>query len=865
MRINKIAFFVLFLVCTGLNLHLRLFPVYFPQLKEKAKINVEHAILDEISGEVNEKFPDYNPLIKTKIIKELFKESKKDKAGFKEKVIQEYRSLKDKYQDKAGQTYLLEFDPYSWMRFTRFVLKNGYPGNEIRDGIVYDTYMLAPGGEEIYSIRFLYYSSAFLYKCASFFSPSLSLERFLFYLPVLFSLVFFISLYLFCRYFFSEVTAIFSLIFVGLAPIFIARSSAGWFDNDVLNILFPLLSIWALARAFGSRTPLKNILFSLTASFFISLYAFTWPGWWFIYLMILAFFGYVILNNLSLYFKDWTSLKKKTYPCVLSLLIFLSASVGFCLLVAKIEPLSYAYTSLRENLGLGKSLLSSVWPNTYYTVQELQPGSFLDIPPMLGGWAVFIMAVLSSLWIYIRNRRTEKLSVVVLLVFWLFSMTFASLKGSRFTLLLSVPIGIFLGAGLDRGIMLVIARIIDTKDLRLKIVFFTCVSLILYAFAASSINRGFATAKASFPAMNDDWHNFLIRLKESTPEDSIINSWWDYGSWFKEVSRRPVIFDGLSQNRPLAHWMARVLLTEDEEEAFRILKMLNNSSEKLFEDIEDFLGDGFKSVTLLNRLFKTQPKDTDAILDEYGLSQVLKERIKEVLFLKTPGPAYLVLDESMIYKMQAISFLGNWSFPKAYVMKHRNASKGEVLNNLSRIFALSSQEAERIYNEVILSQSPSEVNEVLSQRWAFDHRISKGKEAEGLVYFTNGAVFDLEKITARIFHPGEREFKKLKYIYFFSAEDLIYKEYEDSDFEWACLFLKKQAPLEEAIQESDLSGDKQEPSFRNEYVCLGLAKELANTLFCRLYFMKAKGLKHFEPFVIDEEAGLYAFKINWEE
>jgi len=47
--------------------------------------------------------------------------------------------------------------------------------------------------------------------------------------------------------------------------------------------------------------------------------------------------------------------------------------------------------------------------------------------------------------------------------------------------------------------------------------------------------------------MNDGWYESLTKIKQNASEDAIINSWWDFGHWFKAVGDRAVTFDGTPQ------------------------------------------------------------------------------------------------------------------------------------------------------------------------------------------------------------------------------------------------------------------------------------------------------------------------------
>ena len=98
-------------------------------------------------------------------------------------------------------------------------------------------------------------------------------------------------------------------LFVGLAPVFLDHSVAGWFDMDILNLTFPLLIAWSYLNIFpASPFPLpcgrgqggKNnkavLLWTFIAAFWIGLFSFTWVGWWFIFLIIIIYEGYSILR-----------------------------------------------------------------------------------------------------------------------------------------------------------------------------------------------------------------------------------------------------------------------------------------------------------------------------------------------------------------------------------------------------------------------------------------------------------------------------------------------------------------------------------------------------------------------------------------
>jgi hypothetical protein len=362
--------------------------------------------------------------------------------------------------------------------------------------------------------------------------------------------------------------------------------------------------------------------------------------------------------------------------------------------------------------------------------------------------------------------------------------------------------------------------------------------------AAFLANRGIVQAKRQIPLMNRAWNDFLIKIKQQTPTSCIVNAWWDYGNWIKEVSRRPAIVDPQAQGGPITYWMARVFLAEDEEEAIRILRMINNSSDKLFAEIETVLGDEFRAIACLNRILKSKYESADAIMLEYGLPDELRNRVKEIVFSHRPGPACIIVNKRMAGYMSNISFLGNWDFSKVYIAKSIGLDKGIVIGGVKSIFGLSTSRAERLYEEVLLAYSGEERSEELSYRWQFSGAVGAGSQQDGAVYFDNGIIFYPDNGKARIYLAQQRQYRIFKYVLFFDGDKLIYKENEDSkdSLKTGCLIAR------------DELGWKS----------VGLTnKGLGKSLFSRLYFAKGAGLKCFKPLVIDDKNSLYAFMIDW--
>ena len=833
--VKKTIPFLLFFAAISINIYFRLFPAYFPQLEQQAKLNVENKVIENSAKKVEDAYPDFNPLIKKKIILKAFEEDKKTTAGFKKEIQEEYKKLKDPYQDEHGQTYMLEVDGYQWMRYVKNILKNGHPGDRLENGYPYDDHMFAPIGSRVVPGQFFFYLSAFLFRFATFFLKNLSLVSFLFYLPLFYSCVFLVLLYFFVRFFFSDIAAFFSVIFIGLNNTILSHTTCGWFDYDSFVLLMPLIIIWILSLGLRNTYHIKKrMLYSLFAGFAVGIYAEIWLGYWWIFSVCGAYCIYVVINTYSLDKKA----HKEALTYLFLMAIFFVTSLSLTSNILKTNVVKSVFITLQNALHLGASQGASVWPLTYYTVGELFKPTVEQIMRSLGGPIIATFALIGVLCIYVIEKRTEKKDVVMLMVFWVFVMVFASTRGVRFVAFLAIPLGIFFGVFIDR-----IFKYTYNKFHR-KLGTFLLITSVFFIFIFWSLGAlsraAFIEANSFRPMMNDSWNKMLVYLEKDTPKNSIINSWWDYGNFFKTVSDRRVIFDPQSQDTTLSYWMAQAMLSEDESQAVNILRMLNNSSSTIFDKMHKEIKDNFQCVMLLKKILAGDEKEAKRIMDEQNISEELKNIITETIFSKEPAPAYLVVDKSMIYKMHNISFLGNWDFSKLYAIRNNNLSRAQLIKNLTEVFPLSKEQAEKIYNEVMIAGTEEESSEVLSRRYAFFFVIDKGNEEGQNVYFDSGVILNLSDFTARILTMG-KGYKKYENVFIYDNSKLSVYKNKDTDYKESMLFVKD----------------------KDGWRAISLSKELAQSFFTKLYFFKATGLKYFEPFYADDTAGIYVYKIKW--
>ena len=827
---------IFLLAVLSLSLYFRIYPIFLPQIWKSAERTVQQESSQKIAQDINNKYPTLTDLAKAKLFEaELADYKKNSQADIRKQTKEEYAKLKDRFQDKFGRTYLMELDGWHWARYVANIGRFGGMGNEVRDGQQFDNLMTFPQGSYLKWNPFFYYLSWYLFKIFSFFHP-MALMDFLFYLPLFFMAIFTALLYFFCWRNWGNLVAVICCIFVGSGPIFIPRSCAGWFDLDILTMIYPLLIVWAYLLAYNASSWRKRIFWVVSSACCLGLFCATWFGWPFIMFIILFYEFIVLANCLSERFQygQDTSAEIKKHLVVPA--IFLLTGALWIIIFSGLSPLVELSNQIKGALALNKPLTLLIWPNVFSTVGELKNGDFLSIARAIGGPSSLVLALVFMLWIFLNINKYKgmKRELLIISVVWFLTMFFFCYQGIRFAMFLLVPLGIFLGWGIEE-----LYQLILKKKWKLAVIpLILSVVWLMFSFVSTADNA----AKGALPLMDDSWYSVLSTIKKYTPADSVINSWWDFGDWFKSVSERRVIFDGQTQNIPQAYWMARVLITDSEQEAIGTLRMLNNGGNKAFEIIDKYMGNPFMSVSLLKRAIMLSAEEGKSLLAKYLPPSAVQE-VTEILYSRPKQKAYFIVDYSMIGKMVPISYLGNWDFIKVYLSHAiRIKSKEQILQDLA-YFGLGQDQAERYYQEATLISSRDFDNWV-SQKYSVLGIAYQNKYEDDLVLFNNGFSYNPVKKTIYSYSSIEQRFQIPKSLFLEDGYNITEKQFPQSDAKNSVLLLQS----------------------NGIYKLVLLNPALVRSMFVRLQFLNGRGLKHFVPFTQEgpDENRILVFEIKWD-
>jgi len=354
----------------------------------------------------------------------------------------------------------------------------------------------------------------------------------------------------------------------------------------------------------------------------------------------------------------------------------------------------------------------------------------------------------------------------------------------------------------------------------------------------------------------------LERIKEDSQPDAIINSWWDFGHWFKFWADRAVTFDGSSQNTPQAYWIGRTLLTDDENLAVGILRMLDCSGGNMiggtqaFKLIDAKINYGAKTISILNEIIV---KDKDGA-GEYLKQLFNKEEIEEILpqtHCQNPPENYFITSHDMVGKSGVWAHFGSWNFNRGLI--YNTLKKGEYSNDLDKSvkflqqrFNYSENQAENLFYEVQSITTSSQANNWIAPwpGYAGTGGCSKinnqtiSCNIAGIPLIINLSTYGAyaETSSGRL-HP--------KLVSFPTNEGIILKEYNES-----LITLQNGRHFGLALIKN---GDS--------YSAVATDSDLTGSMFTRMFYQEGIGLKYFKKFsdVTSVFGGrIIVWKVNWE-
>jgi dolichyl-diphosphooligosaccharide--protein glycosyltransferase len=255
------------------------------------------------------------------------------------------------------------------------------------------------------------------------------------------------------------------------------------------------------------------------------------------------------------------------------------------------------------------------------------------------------------------EKRSNYLYYAILFSVWIIITAVAFTKGVRFVELFSLPIA--LCAGIFVG---VIADYLKTQIER-PVYQYIAMALVLVLVSYGPVSSAYAVSNSVVPGTDDAMVNTLTWVKNNTPSNAVMTSWWDYGHLFAVKADKGVTFDGGSQNNARAYWVGKALSTNNEALSAGILKMLASSGDNGYTAVENYTNNTGKTVEIIDKILVVDKNSAQNILtSQYGMTTQQAQNVLQYTHPSNPTPDLFVTSLDMVSKAGWWSYFGNWNF-----------------------------------------------------------------------------------------------------------------------------------------------------------------------------------------------------------
>ena len=642
-----------------LSIYVRMQAGFLPFTDDWAANNVISGIRSQIRAGIDQQYPNLPDANKNALVETEFQ---KIISQSKQQIDQQIKAtsayFREFFQDENGKNYMPDIDPYYWFRYSKNILDHGNPGDILKDGKPYDNRQLAPIGRFVVPDMFHSYSWAYFHKFLHFFVPDITLMHSGFYLVIFFSAICVLLIFLIARKVAGNAAGFFAGMMMAVNGAFLTRTLHP--DNDVWVVFFPLLITWLFVMIIETKNTFRLSVLTLLAGLFTGLYTFAWSGWWHVFDFLLATLAITFLYLILINFGEIRSNTKTLFSNIairntmIVGALYLFSTAAFATLISGWYAFRNSFLGPFSFPSIKAPVTTSLWPNVLTTVAELNEGSINGIINSVGGPFLFFISLLGLVLLISRRGEIKKFDFVyiigsalfygtyfllrrigfdvsvlgllawimlpilvrigisvykkdhydfrmsILISLWVASTIFASIKGIRFTLLLAPAFTVAFGVALGKIYIYLSGWL--TKEFRVHKAIGSSILIVmfLFVFYSNPTKAAISAASSDMPIVNDAWYNALTAIKQDSSESAIITSWWDFGHHFKLLADRRVTFDGTTQTYPPAHWVGKLLMSDNEAQAVGILRMLDCGQNSAFDALFKINNDTHKSLRIVN-------------------------------------------------------------------------------------------------------------------------------------------------------------------------------------------------------------------------------------------------------------------------
>ncbi|MDP2654622.1 MAG: STT3 domain-containing protein [Candidatus Omnitrophota bacterium] len=832
---NKILSLLLFAamgaVVWGLGIYFRLYPLLnhtSHNAFEKASMIVVTNLRQKITETLQGQSPDMPPVSRNQLATRRLNDLLHTQgAQVRKTILQVAREMDKLDPSRQPFPYLLASDGFYYFRLTRNIAETGAISTAVKGSKYFNPMMQAPLGYWE-PLNLHPYVGFLVYKILSLFSPGIPLMFAVsFTAPFMTALILAAFLWVASCLNLRPPAVFVGAVFFVLAPIFIKRSMFAWYDNDPYSLLFPLLSLGIVFTAIDNRGHLRRVLLlAVWASLCVSLYALFWQGWVFL-LSILVLGGFLAVIAHLILTRSAVETRNLAF-------FFGALTAGAFFAVAVIFGIKDFFILFQEGFTALNDFLNqkiSLWPDMYIAVGELRkatPGMIVELTGGVLPAALAAFGLAMAIQGLRRGRPTDNLMKVLVMFVFLSVAVFLSLGAQRFILLVLVPMGLLAALGIHHLLGLLsetLPPLLKKHNLPAAIRPALIALLVTSCLAQALLQAQRQTPTLLNQIYNGTWDKALAEIRDKTPADSIVNSWWPPGHFISSMARRRVTFDGATISKPQAYWMASVFMANDEKTALGILRMLNTSS----NSATDYLLEKGMPLSRAIKLLKSVVSLNRGQALTKLRSELDAQQAEHVLTLThgQPPPSYLFVYNDLAEKHQQLPFVARWNFEKAEKISRSPELKSQVPAKKSASYA--------------------------SFLWEMAGGIPRVSDPMNLVsrnadtiLFTEGMKVNLNDMTCTV--NSEKYGQGTPFSVIYPKGDSIAEDIQPAATLPYTALLSLRGDLVQAFL---------------------MERDIAKSLIMRLYYLEGKGLKYLRPFAKERDltgrTQIYVYEVLWEE
>jgi len=513
---------------------------------------------------------------------------------------------------------LNEFDPFFNYRATQYIVDNGL--NAYFQW--HDDLSWYPEGRDVSNTSqvVLHTTAAITYWI---FGGGMNLYDFTILFPVIFGSLSAIVIFALVRVIGGTTAGLFAALFFSVSLPIIIRGTIGWFKSEPLGLFFGILGVYFLLSGINSKNKKIAIAKLIAAGITIPLSISAWGGSQFFIIPIGIFFltlpfmrsdhkfivwavplftavVFIISMNFErlssnfifglggaslliptifvivcILIQNKSNENKKTRNGLLFLISILVSGTVILIVNADSEflPLpSYRYlNAINPFLTTSIPLVDSVAEHASTTIQQ----SFLF-------HSILMIFAGLGIWLIIKNHKIKDSNFIkndmmlFSLIFGLIGI-YVSSAFVRLEVFASLSLIILSSIGLSMLVKNVLNNTENKKykNLLVKSLFFAGIIILLVIPLSFPESSNWVTASktpptilnggSAYPVSTNDWLESMEWIKNNTPKDAVIASWWDYGYWISTLGERTTIADNATLSTIVIQNLAKMLMSSPDQ------------------------------------------------------------------------------------------------------------------------------------------------------------------------------------------------------------------------------------------------------------------------------------------------------------